>query len=447
MSATNKVILKLTGVGKVGQMRKAPPRAIGKKPVKHPSKNRCSKRSSNDYKLPDDVSIAKIFEKRRDDTDGACNTWAEYRVRTTAGHMLWIADTEAEYAEPDMVDRFEENRRKREARQEGAVTLKWLQCCATGCRKWRIVTEDEKRKYDAGQEAWYCLDNKDHRKNVCFKPQDRRASWPAVLEQNPEMCNAEADKADRDDEDVTVASLATPAQAAPAAAAAVSSSANEPAAMDVEPDDVEDAKGETASKGGPREEQASGAAPPTPVAARRSLSRAEIISDLERRRDWQRRNMHDHPEAGEDVAAPAPAPAPAAAPLRLQAYKADIEWLAWHPRSMNASAELNTLILNLGLQVEPSLCLLDRLLAVETWLRMESVDSVGLRGRAFACKMLYQFLTMEKNLVGLFRAGHSLEARVAHLENQLGVKPHTPTGYFGYRIEDLMKAFDKLYGR
>ena len=114
---------------------------------------------------------------------------------------------------------------------------------------------------------------------------------------------------------------------------------------------------------------------------------------------------------------------------------------------MNANAQVNRLIYELALGTDREACLLDRILAVEKALCMESVESIGLLGRIFACKMFYRFLQLEKGLVGLSR-GQTLAARIAKLERQLGESPPADfSTYFCYRIEHLERAVDKLYGK
>lgn len=501
--AFSKVMLKCKGIHK--QQRAC--HASGKHaPGKQPAKRAVSKAPKrNDWRLAPGVGIVKIYDKRLDEKELTC-TWVDYRVKDTGGQMLWITDTEAEHADQEMVDKFEENYTKRIAKQQEALALVWLQCCATGCSKWRVVTAGEKRKYDAGDEAWYCLENKDRRKNVCSKPQDARATWPAVLKEHPEMKPAAEDS---DDENVTVASLATPlaGQDKPAGNSGDAMEQKDPPG-EIEPDDVEDEesgfedevddeKEEAACKAAKAEMAAANACRPKPA----SSPRQRLVAGIEQRQELHRERLappvntaqptaaemaaarlkldaaparpaapdtpapvkpppgykcrppapvqaHLPAAAGKAPAAPAP-PAAQPAPLYLQAYKADVESLAWHPRAINANETVNGMIYDLALGTNRDACLLDRVQAVEKALLMESVESVGLMGRIFACKMLHHFLRMEKGLVGLqVGKGQTLAARIVNIERQVGKTPPADfTAYFCYRIEHLEGVYNKLYGR
>jgi len=129
------------------------------------------------------VGIARILEKRSDLDECAAATWAQYQVKTTDGHLVWITDGEAERVDYEKVEKFEAKVQQNIKEQEKALKLRWLQCEA--CDKWRVVTPAEEHQFGGSACGWTCAHNKDKSKNTCAKKQDKRALWPILLAQNP----------------------------------------------------------------------------------------------------------------------------------------------------------------------------------------------------------------------------------------------------------------------
>lgn len=420
------VSLKLSGICKGRSCRKqapAPARPTTKRP------------DSDEDTLPRGVNIVRIFQKRsvRPCDEKGGRAYVEYRVKTTGDVMAWISHTEAELANAGLVDKYEASYARRIANEKTALELKWMQCGAGDCGKWRIVSAAEQR--NCLHQKWYCSMNKDGRKNACSKPQDKRATWPSVLAQNPEMC--------KDDEDVTVASLATPGatEGGYGDALDLEPDALEPDAL--VPDDVEDeSSSEDEVPVSVEEEQDAEIPPSTPSGVHPSAAtpppfaaRARLVAGLQQRDEWRRQQL-----------APS-ATAPQQPPMA--AYAEDVKSLAFDPES-GGNAELNWLIEVMKLKTAPDSCMLGRIRAVENALRMESVDSIGLQGRIHACMTMFAFLQTEKKVAGP-ASNASLETRIADLERFVfGATYSLPTGsknksHFSTRIGALVIAVEKLH--
>lgn len=370
------------------------------------------------------VGIMRIYNKRSDTRGDARGSWAEYRVKTTVGKaLMWISDTEAKWANLELVMRYEDNEERKAAELTKTRNLHWLMCCEERCGKWRSVSKATEAKYRGDNVYWSCSMGKNKRTNACYKPQEKVAFSANLLAQHP----------DRDPKTGMC-------QMVPGPLSTVS---------ELEPDDVEDPP-ESYS-----EDEEIGILSSTHPIASPTLLIAAVSST-----EASQAAVADPTEATATVVAAAEDAAQVATVATLTAASDGAEALlgmallaapvamamGTPPDWFKAGAALDHLVATLVPGGMPQTPILDRVVMVEKMIRLPEPRAfdypVSLVERIFLLTCVVAFLETERHTIGT-KSG-SLESRLLVVEKFLGVAPPADGGVFSIRVNNCMNAYKRL---
>lgn len=402
-------------------------------------------------RLAPGVDITRIYNKRSDTRDGARGTWAEYRVKTTAGKTLvWISDTDAKATNLDLVMQYEDKEEEKVAKFTKARSLHWLMCCEEGCGKWRSVSQAMETKYGGNDAFWSCSMGKNKRANACYKAQEKIALSPDLLAQNPGQdpktgvyqlalhpLSTASDAADSndDDDDMDIQCAAAPIAPPPTPISSGSNAAADAVQVAVSAADAasaaETAATEASAAATAAASTAAAAATAANVAAADAASAAVAAAA-------------DGAVALLGMAAPA---ADAAVGRVEEGMAANAKMVMGDPLpTFKAGAALDHLINTLVPGGMPATPILDRVVKVEQMIKIPGMAAYDhpkfLVKRIFICVQMIIFMKLEGGLIGL-KTG-PLASRLSVVEEFLGVQTPVHGGVFSERLAKCVVAMKLL---